>query len=546
MTLLRFHRDDYRESPRRFESSEKVVRYWFDGRVVYDVETAVADEDCLGIIAERIVLRRLLGIDGGEKKHVPYVLDARPFGEDGPKCAELLLSDVFVAMAFVPLTPPDSRGRPILARLYCVNGLSKRYFPSPLRADAVPDGKLYSWFLTGLPDEKHDAAIDGNSWLLAAELLKHVVTKRDVATARNLATKFIVTGDVGNGLITKVEMGRKNELALRHAYRDFKWIIPKENDMSNVPKRKIEKPATLEEAYSLIESMQSVATKSMFRFLREGDLEGVKEQYRNGADIYAHEKNGAGLVPLEVVAAAIDEEVQKIKDGNPSGPKETHDNGFKKDPPSWKIEELQNIMLWLKHEGADCALMFYLLAKQGDESALANMAEKYPINAVDEHGYTAVDWAFCAEEWDVARRLHACGGRNEHALNGRLSTAVRRLFNGWMPENSPLDDGDRVLIVNAIGGGLSPKIRQMYEDRWCSIFEVALWEQECDLVEAFLHDGVDPQADLVSDFSFVDDFGRQQSVEERRKPMDVVVRLKESEKKERLKKLLKDYGAMEA
>ena len=175
MTLLRFHRDDYKESPRRSESSEKVVRYWFDGRVVYDVETAVADEDCLGIIAERIVLRRLLGIGGGEKKHVPYVLDAKPFCGDGPKCAELLLSDVFVAMAFVPLTPPDLRGRPILARLYCVNGLSKRYFPSSLRADAVSDGKLYSWFLTGLPDERLDAAIDGRSWLLAAELLLSLI-----------------------------------------------------------------------------------------------------------------------------------------------------------------------------------------------------------------------------------------------------------------------------------------------------------------------------------------------------------------------------------
>ena len=182
---LKLYHDDFRESPRRSESSEKVVRYWFDGRIVYDVETAVTEDDCLGIIAERIILRQSLGIDGGEKKHIPYVLDAKPFGGDGPKCAELLLSDVFVAMAFVPLTPPDSRGRPVLARLYCASGLSKRYAPSLLHAGIVSEGDRYSWFLTGLPDEKLDAAIDGRSWLHAAELLKHVVAKRDVATARN-------------------------------------------------------------------------------------------------------------------------------------------------------------------------------------------------------------------------------------------------------------------------------------------------------------------------------------------------------------------------
>ena len=508
MTLLRFHRDDYKESPRRSESSEKVVRYWFDGRVVYDVETAVADEDCLGIIAERIVLRRLLGIDGGEKKHVPYVLDAKPFGGDGPKCAELLLSDVFVAMAFVPLTPPDSRGRPVVARLYCVSGLSNRYSPSSLHADGVPGANRYSWFLTGLPDEKHDAAIDGHSWLLAAELLKHVVTKRDVATVRNLATKYIVTGDVQDGLITKVVMGRKDELALRPAYRDFKWIIPKENDMNNVPKRKLEKPATLDEAYKLIESMQSVATQAMFKFLRYADLEEVKKQYeRNGADIFAAEAT-SGLSPLEVVAQEI--EMTYL---------DTARSAAERDK---RVQKLKSAMLWLKQQNTDCAMMFYLLACTDDEG-LKLCAERYPINAVDEHGLTAVDWALNSERWDVAKRLHALGGvcNGRFGGNKKLSDAIKRFFSRPYPRDCfRMSDDDLALIVNAVDNGLDPALMVEGPALWmnskfewergsvrASLFGLALETYEIPIVEACLRNG----ANVKTSRFVAKKIGRQES-----------------------------------
>ena len=509
MTLLRFHRDDYKESPRRSESSEKVVRYWFDGRVVYDVETAVADEDCLGIIAERIVLRRLLGIDGGEKKHVPYVLDAKPFGEDGPKCAELLLSDVFVAMAFVPLTPPDSRGRPILARLYCVNGLSKRCFPSPLRADAVSDGKLYSWFLTGLPDEKYDAVIDGRSWLLAAELLKHVVTKRDVATARNLVTKFIVTGDVRNGLITKVEMGRKDELALRHAYRDFKWIIPKENDMNNVPKRKIEKPATLEEAYGLIESMQNAVTRAFFQFLRDGNLDRAKEMYRNGADIFGKEEK-TGLTCLEIVTQQIrslyDVEKQTSWEvGKERGFVEKTDEekaldagDFKRKVLLPKIELFEKELAWLRLQGADCAMTFYLLAKNGDAEGLQRMVDSYPINFCDGAGATAWDLAFLAEEKDAALMLKKIGASTEGLAARRVRQALDNIkyqVPAWHLKDEKAND-----IVRALEFGMDPETDVRVEaypveddiGGWCESHEclaVALLYDDL-LLERCLQQGV--------------------------------------------------------
>lgn len=556
MTRLRFHRDDYKESPRRSESSEKVVRCWYDGRVVYDAETAVADESCLGIIAERIVLRRLLGIDGGEKKHVPYVLDAKPFGVDGPKCSELLLSDVFVAMAFVPLTPPDSRGRPVLARLYCVSGLSKRYTLSSLYAGIVSDGGRCSWFLTGLPDEKLDAAIDGRSWLLAAELLKHVATKMDVATARNLATKFIVTGGVQNGLITKVEMGRKGELALRYAFRDFKWIIPKENGMDNVPKRKIEKPATLDEAYSLIESMQNVATRSMFKAIRRADIDEVRVQYeKNGADIYAR-KSDTNLMPIQIVEQEIQQEIKKLREvANPSADKDARVALMSET----RMERLQTIKHFLQSEGADCPLMFYTLAKIGARDSISKIANTYPINAVDGNGLTAVDWALNVGDLDGAELLHACGCNcNPHyEQNERLVSAIT-YFSDDSTDRCDYEKHNRAinLIVQAIKFGLSyetevalTKLRDLDGDwRLCSLFAAAVRYLNYGIMEECLKCGADANKEVTyGRWESPPECGRVFCICEKGTPCQIVKKSNyPQERQNKILRLLKDYGATEA
>lgn len=562
---LKLYKDRLKDAPRRCELSEEVVSYWLRGKCEYELETDVPDQWHGDIVAERIVLRRLLGIDGGEKKHVPYVLDAKPFGGDGPKCAELLLADVFAAMAFVPLTPPDSRGRPILARLYCVNGLSKRYFPSPLRADAVSDGNLYSWLLTGLPDEKLDAAIDGRSWLLAAELLKHVVTKRDVATARNLATKYIVTGDVQDGLITKVVMGRKDELALRSAYRDFKWIIPKENDMNNVPKRKIEKPATLEEAYSLIESMQSVATKSMFKAIRRADIDEVKVQYeKNGADIYAREKGvetspwgATNLMPIQVVEEEIEKEISKIRVAvNSVGGK-----GENLVPvQGTRMGRLMAIKGWLQAMGADCSLMFYMLAKTGDEKIVSRVADIYPINAVDGNGLTAVDWAINLGDRDSAMLLHACGGNCNpyYDQNRELNNALKE-FCDCDPFPRIVEAKSSVpMIVNAIDSGLDPQTIVRLENfrtettdlndecyRICTLFGAAVMYANYDVMRACLCNGVDANAKLDYWQTFNNGI---EDVKESGRPMEIIGSKSALplEEKNLLLKLLKDYGATDA
>jgi hypothetical protein len=295
----------YRANPQEPETSREVVRFWHNPQVRYKDEefSLEARECCLRRVAERIVHRRILGLDGLETEHAKKAFRVEVFGKGSPLLSELLLPDVFVAMAFVPLTPGESSTNklPRLARLYCVSGLGGQKRLPFLEGTNEPVLDKYSWFIEGISDRERISGVEGRSWLLAAHILSKIVGRKDKKTACNLAKHYIVTGDVqGGGNICKVEMGRKEELASQKWFANFKWIIPKENDM-NIPKRKIEKPETLEEAYKLIESMRNTATKSFFRFLREGNLEGVKEQYKIGADIYGREE-GSDLTCLEVVA----------------------------------------------------------------------------------------------------------------------------------------------------------------------------------------------------------------------------------------------------
>ena len=478
--MLKFFTDDFAESPRRCESSEKVVRYWLDGRSRYDIESKVEDLAFRGIVAERIVLRRMLGLDVLEREHLAYVPDAMPFGEGSPKLAEFILPDVFMAMAFVPLTPLGEMDRPVLARLYCVRGLSQRYFPDLMLQDGLlPGMESYSWFLTGLPDDKLCKAIDGRSWLLAAELLKRVVAKRDIATARNLTKHFIVTGDVRDELICRVEMGRKDELTQRRVYKDFKWIMPKENDMDNVPKRKIEKPATLDEAYKLIESMQSVATKSMFRFLRKDDLDGVKQQCQNGADIFACEES-TGQMPMEILGELIEKEARQPSDNE----QKLHPNG------ATRLMRLKEMVTWLKAQGADCALMFYMLAKYGLDEALKSCLKIWPIDARTASGLNATELALESGDYDAARKLSSLGGKCRPEIQKSfLSKAVNSYFDEQNAART------KPLVEVALSVGMSPYCQYHQEYRYkTTLFGAALHEGDFDLVEKCLEAGADPNA----------------------------------------------------
>lgn len=491
MTALFFHRDDYIDNPRATEGSNKVIRLWYDERVRYANED-IPDDQCMRLVAERLMVRHLLGIDALDMAYMAKASRSRPFGVNTPMLAELLMPGTFFAMALVPLSPLGVRGRPVVARLYCVSGLAN---PHVLALEGMDEGALqgFSWFLAGVPQTDLENGVHGRSWLLAANLLVRIVARRDVKTARNLAKHYIVTGDIFEGAIRQVEMLRKPELAKQ--FDNFKWIIPKENDM-DIPKRKIEKPSTLEEAYQLIESMRSTATRSFFRFLREGNLDGVKEQYRIGADIYAREE-GTDLTCLEVVA---DEKARLYAENRVA----KGDSGevVKVDPESLKehirggIAKFDTMSQWLRKQGADSSMMFYLMAINGDEAGIVRSREYCSINACDEHGFTAVDLALVEGKFDVARLLHRYGGipNTRRNANSKLAQAIKNFcepFDNWM--------ADTKLIVAAIDAGLSCETRvkipalsgDQWEDEYCSLYTCAVRMAEYDVIEACLKNGAD-------------------------------------------------------
>ena len=547
MTTLYLYSDDYAEYPRETEGSEKVVRHWYDERVRYADEDIV-DSQCLGIVAERLIVRRLLGLDSLDMMYLPKAAHAKPFGHESPILAELLMPGVFIAMALIPLSPPGRQGRPIMARLYCVSGLSNRY---NVALDGNEETALqdFSWFLAGVPQALLDRGIVGRSWLLAANLLARIVGRRDVKTARNLAKHYIVTGDVSDGIIRRVEMLRKPELAKQ--FDNFKWIIPKENDM-DIPQRKIEKPETLEEAYQMIESMRSTATKSLFRFLRKGDLPGVKEQCRIGADLFAREED-TDFSCLEVLA---DEKARLYAE------KETEDEGAIVDLESYKrnvrdrIATLDKISLWLRLQGADSAMMFYLMAVNGDEEGIIRASAYTSINACDEHGLTAVDFALIGEKFEVARLLHRYGGvpNSRWSANLELGKAIGCLCNPIISSSVSQDK----LIVNAIEVGLSPEIC-VYIPRYdyglsesnmpglqCTLFAAAVRHANYEVLEACFKCGADANKMLMWTRPDVNPWGEPyDAIEDKGTPWSVLSARKDmtGEKRQKFRELLLRYGA---
>ena len=520
MDVLSLYQNDFQYNFRETERSLNVVNHWYNPRVRYAYEDLPADSPCLRLIAERLVVRRILGIESLDSDYINKVSRVEVFGEGSPIYSELMLPNVFVAMALVPLSPCIDGGRPCLARLYCVEGLATRH---KLSLEGMEESSLqgFSWFLEGVPRKSREEGITGRSWLLAAHLLAQVVKRKDKKTAKNLAKNFIVTGDVQNGQdICKVEMGRKEELAKQKHFNNFKWVIPKENDM-NIHKRKVEKPETLEEAYKLIESMRNTATKSFFRFLREGNLEGVKEQYEIGADLFGSEPQ-TKLTCLEVIAevkaklyAPVDKQLNSkiiFIEGEAQSSQEKSETRelvnieVYKNEIKNKMDALIEVERWLRLHGADSAMMYFLLAVNGDEEGIERNSDKYPINTCDERGLTAVDLALIEGEYDAAKLLHRFGGapNSRWEKNPLLRDMIKTLCGEWYDEFCCLSDQESAFIAKAIDVGLAPEITVKVKDRRpgypymeCSLFAIAIAEAKYDIVEACLKQGVDVNKELI-------------------------------------------------
>lgn len=408
---MRLYKDNLKgdETPDLSEGSDDVIRYWFNPTVRYENEFQEASgcEAYCRRTSERVFVRNLLGLSDLEKDHAQSLAEKYPFGTDGPTLASLLSPSVFAAMALVPITPLGNSGNPILARLYCVQGLEKGFFPAELNADDLSGGREYSWFLAGLDAKKSGKRIGGRSWLLAAELLHRVMTSRNRATARNLMTKFIVTGNVDGDRIIKVEIGRKAELERKKVFSNLKWIVPEENEIMGIPSMKIKNFKTVDEAAAYIERMQNAQTDLLTK-LSLGDAGHNVDAYlpvlQCGADPTETSKDDGlnarqrvkrnhelEIIPrlIEIFDTLVEHGVSKSAADKLITPIEDTVHG---DKSAFDKERM------LSHYGC-IPEMYFMFAKLGDREMIQMLnARGFDINATDSTGATALDFAIEVKE----------------------------------------------------------------------------------------------------------------------------------------------------
>lgn len=378
-------KDDLRDDFRLSERSAKVVRYWGSPQESYEHESGIAKE-CdayLKLTAERVMFRvKVLGLSEPDAFLTDReLLDVSFIDDRTPKLSELLASQVRIAMAYVPLTPVGNVGNPVLARLYCAKGLQGRYFPAHLLEDGLlPGMEGCSWFFTGLPDEKFDKKIDGRSWLLAASLLMFALQKSDASIVRNLAMKFIVTGDVIGNKVGEIQMYRKNELA-NGIFRKLKWIVPNQNS-EEVHMLNADIPVTLEEAQKLIVTDRNLATDTLLDAVAGESFDSriIAKQLKIGADVSAWNPTNHENA-MQTLRRRFVERIAKID---------------KTDGSLAKICEEYFDSARILSYYADLPQMFFTLARRRDETAIESLIMRYgadAINVTDIKGETALDFA---------------------------------------------------------------------------------------------------------------------------------------------------------
>lgn len=473
---FQFYQNDYRcrDSWRSTEDSLVVARYWLDAACKFEVETADIPEGCSDIVAERILFRGIVGIPDMEAAGFGK---ARPFGIGGPMLRELLDNNVKTAVAFIPLIREDDH-EAMLARLYCVSGLNQNV---ACRLEGSDDPALTgcNWFLAGVPDN----VVRGRSWMLAARILEHVLKSSDKGVKANLISQFIVTGDVRNDTICPVEIGCKVKLSENEEYKNFKWVVAMGNktemEKSGMSARMIESPSSLDEALKLIETMQSKATRSFFRFAKAGNLEGMKEQHDIGADIFSVDiKTGSSVMML-------------VKNAIQSFDKEEK-----------KIGQFRKIRSWLQAEGADPMMMFYVLAKFGLDDVLRQCIARWPIEARDEDGYNAAEFALTNGNFELAKKLSSYGCRcGASFIDESLQAAIESCFSRVLrfakkKEDESVIRQNRECVRTALQIGLSPDLVVASHSYKTSIFGLALYRRDLEMIECCLEAGADPSKEI--------------------------------------------------
>lgn len=479
MSLFFYKHDFHLNPPRRSESSKTVVHYWANRKVVYEVESEVKDPDCRGIVGERILFRKILGLSELEEHQVPLVRDAHPFGDANPMVEELMSPKVTMGVAFVPLPPEGGEAKPILARLYCVKGLPRCHIPGELQDCDLPDrADGFSWFWAGLPDQKIEKPIVGRSWFLAAYLLMEIVEKHDVRKIRRLATRYVVTGDVQGERILSVEkMEQKLQLINTPEFQNFHWMMPTENaKMTPNNPKKFKTPKTLEEALDLLNDNADRDTRLLTDLLM--DLRyGPRETFQRR--IYDLLKNGAN--PSQVVedfkmsakSAVMNrfyrrwliacDRVETVLGTVADDKKYIQGKTDLEKCLSAFGQAITNAVSYnraLSYYGGMEPQAFFWFAKLGNENVVQQLlASGFDIDSTDNTGATALDFAIEAGE-TVAEKVLRDNGAKRRGIyepgSDRFDEVLRETLRGIIEDARAIGKEHKNFILEALEYGTSP------------------------------------------------------------------------------------------
>lgn len=441
MSLYDFVCDNFRAT----EDSLRVAKYWQGAIDPYLSEIPIVEfgkesyrKAYFDITAERLLFRKkLLGLPVDENLVADeHIATAHPFGEANPTFGELTEPSVRLAAAFVPLTPDenDVTLRPVMARLYCIAGLSGRY-ALPLTEGLTEAGiQNYNWFVAGVKDDVLEVGISGRSWLLAANLLMRIVEKSDMATARNLIKNFIVTGNVEEGTISHVTIGRKPELAKKVEFRNFRWIVPIRN-REEVKIMKAECPETLEAAYELIQTMRSHATNALIETARAGNVIGdaIKHNLKCGADP-SQTDSASGQNARQMFADSVGQKIYEIQKALVAKSADGGiDETYIRDALGKIVDQFLDLIKYdrvMSYYG-DIPQMFFMFAQAGKHEMVTKLADVLDINATDSFGETALDFAEEIGDPLASSVLKQAGAtrRGMYELNSdKMIAALRRLY----------------------------------------------------------------------------------------------------------------------
>lgn len=437
---------------RKTEETECVVRRWGTQEDPYVFNVHKENRACYDcycrIMAEYVFYRKkILSLRIDKSLENKDVLSARPFGDNGPTLQELLSVDVKAAMAYVPLTGQVDV-KAVLARLYCVTGLEVNYsFPFDSPAPDCSTGK--AWFLAGLrSDEKPPT---GCSWHLAASLLTRVFESK--TAKENLATKFIVTGEVDGHRVGRVEIGHKTELNKCPEFQKLTWIVPEDNrlDLKNTMENamKVQYPKTLEEAYEMIKTldvMRNNDTRVLFNMAssKEQNVEDMVRLLKNGAN--PCEMMDKGLNTHQELVGAMERKLAECRG---------HKGEVSNEEMSRLVNQLDDFLQKKRVLSyyAGIPQIFFFFAHNRNQEMIKRLHDLgVDINSTDMNGETALDFAESVGEKETVEILVRSGA----TLRGRYSAKSHHMKSllRHAAKNGEFSDAEKNFIKEALANGL--------------------------------------------------------------------------------------------